>query len=107
MAWFYLFLAGLVEIAWALGLKASEGLTRPWLSCFTILGMILSFFLLSLAMKSLPVGTAYAIWTGIGALGTTVFGMIFFGESHDAVRLFCLGLIILGVVGLKFFSSES
>lgn len=101
MAWIYLMAAGVLEIAWALGLKASEGFTRPLISVATVAGMILSFVLLAQAMKSLPVGTAYATWTGIGAVGSVILGIMLLGESASALRLACLGLIVLGIVGLK------
>ena len=102
MPWFYLFLAGLLEIAWAVGLKHTEGFTRPLPSILTIGAMAVSFWFLSLALKSLPMGTAYAVWTGIGAAGTAILGMIWLGESANAVRLASLALIVLGVAGLKF-----
>ncbi len=104
MAWLCLLLAGLMEIGWAIGLKYTAGFTRLWPSVGTVLCMAVSFGLLSLSLKTLPMGTAYAIWTGIGAAGTAVFGMIFLGESREAGRMVCLALIIAGVVGLKVFS---
>ena len=100
-AWLSLVVAGVLEIAWALGLKASNGLSRPWISAATIIGMLASFGFLSVAMKSLPVGTAYAVWTGIGAAGTALLGMFFFGEPRTAWRLGCIALIVAGIVGLK------
>lgn len=106
MAWVFVVSAGLLEVAWALGLKASEGFTRPWVSAATVAGMILSFVLLSQGMKSLPVGTAYTVWTGIGAVGSVAFGILWFGESRDPVRIACIGLIVLGMLGLKFLSRE-
>ncbi len=101
MAWLYLLAAGLLECAWAIGLKYTEGFTRLKPSLFTVLAMIASFALLSLAMKSIPVGTAYAVWTGIGAVGVAILGMILFGEPRDTARLVCLLLIVCGIAGLK------
>jgi quaternary ammonium compound-resistance protein SugE len=107
MAWFYLFLAGLTEVAWAVGLKYTHGWTRLGPSVVTILLMVASFGFLSQALKSLPIGTAYAIWTGIGALGTVAVGIIWFGEPRTALRLACIGLILAGIVGLKLTSGPS
>jgi quaternary ammonium compound-resistance protein SugE len=104
MAWIYLFIAGLFEIGWAVGLKYTEGFTKLWPSILTIIGMVLSFYFLSNAVKTIPIGTAYAIWTGIGAVGTAILGIILFGESKEFIRLFFIFLIIIGIVGLKFFS---
>ena len=104
MAWIYLLIAGLFEIVWALGMKKADGFTRLWPSVWTIAAMIVSFVLLGLAVKSLPVGTAYAVWTGIGAAGTAIIGIILFNEPRDVMRLACLALIIAGAVGLKAFS---
>lgn len=104
MAWLYLILAGLCEIAWAIGLKYTDGFKRLWPSVWTIAIMLLSFWLLAQAMRTLPVGTAYAIWTGIGAVGTAILGMVLFHESRDVMRLVCIGVIVTGIVGLKFFS---
>ena len=104
MSWIYLFIAGLTEIAWAIGLKQSEGWTRPVPSAITAVLMAISFAFLSLALKTLPIGTAYAVWTGIGAAGTAIIGMYFFGESRDTLRVLCIALIIAGVAGLKLFS---
>lgn len=101
MQWFVLILAGLLEIGWAIGLKYTEGFTRLWPSVFTILAMVVSLGLLGIAMKSLPVGTAYAVWMGIGAAGTVILGIFLFGESASLLRLASVGLILLGVVGLK------
>ena len=101
MAWVYLFIAGLTEIAWAIGMKQSEGFTRLWPSVFT-LGMIgVSLLLLSLALRGIPIGTAYAVWAGIGTVGTAVAGILFFSESTDILRLASIGLIAVGIVGLK------
>jgi quaternary ammonium compound-resistance protein SugE len=104
--WLAIFLAGLLEIAWALGLKYSEGLTRFWPSVGMVTSIVLSFALLSVALKSLPFGTAYALWTGIGAAGTMIIGMVAFGESTDVVRVTCLTLIVAGMVGLKLVSDH-
>ena len=101
MAWTYLILAGLCEIAWAIGLKYTDGFRRLWPSVWTILIMLLSFWLLAQAMKTLAVGTAYAIWTGIGAVGTAALGIYLFAEPATAMRLACIGLIVAGIVGLK------
>jgi quaternary ammonium compound-resistance protein SugE len=104
MSWVYLFIAGLTEVAWAIGLKQSQGWTRFWPSVITGVLMIVSFAFLSLALKTLPLGTAYAVWTGIGAVGTAIVGIYFFGEPRDAVRILCIALIIAGVAGLRLFS---
>ncbi|MBF5056479.1 quaternary ammonium compound-resistance protein sugE [Alcanivorax sp. 521-1] len=101
MPWLILLLAGLFEIAWAIGLKYTEGFTRLWPTVATLAAMGVSMVLLGIAMKSLPVGTAYAIWTGIGAIGTVLLGIILFGESAAFARLFCVLLILAGVLGLK------
>jgi quaternary ammonium compound-resistance protein SugE len=101
MAWVLLVLAGLFEMAWAIGLKYTEGFTRPWPTVGTVLAMVISVVLLGLAVKSLPVGTAYAIWTGIGAAGTVVLGIMLLGEPASAARLACVGMILAGVAGLK------
>lgn len=105
MSWIYLFIAGLFEIGWAIGLKYTNGFTKLWPSIFTIATMIFSFYFLSSAVKTIPIGTAYAIWTGIGAVGTAVLGIILFGESKDFVKLFFILLIVIGIIGLKIFSS--
>lgn len=104
MAWLWLVLAGLLEIGWAVGLKYTQGFTRLWPSIGTVVCMAASFALLSLALKTLPIGTAYAIWTGIGAAGTAVVGMIFLGEPRELARIGCLVMIVTGVVGLKLVS---
>jgi quaternary ammonium compound-resistance protein SugE len=101
IGWIALLLAGLLEIAWALGLKYSEGLTRFWPSIAMLAAIAVSFGLLAVALKSVPFGTAYAVWTGIGAAGTMIIGMAAFGEPADAFRVICLLLIIAGVLGLK------
>jgi quaternary ammonium compound-resistance protein SugE len=102
--WLALFAAGLLEIAWALGLKYSDGLTRLWPTAATVVAIVLSFGLMALALRSLPFGTAYAVWTGIGAAGSIIVGMLIFSESADPVRIFCLTLIVAGMVGLKLNS---
>jgi quaternary ammonium compound-resistance protein SugE len=106
MAWTYLLLAGLCEIVWAIGLKYSHGFTRLWPSVITILIMLLSFVLLSQAMRTLPLGTAYAIWTGIGTIGTVALGIAWLGESANLMRLGCIALIVVGIIGLKVVSPE-
>lgn len=106
MAWAYLVVAGLFECGWALGLKYSDGFTRLWPSLFTLAAMVLSFWLLSLAMRSIPIGTAYAIWTGIGAVGVASIGMLFLGEPREWLRILCLLLIVAGMVGLKLLSAQ-
>jgi len=106
MAWIYLFIAGLFEIGWAVGLKYTEGFTKLWPSAITIATMILSFYFLSSAVKTIPIGTAYAIWTGIGAVGTAILGIILFGESKEFIRIFFIFLIVIGIVGLKIFSEN-
>jgi len=107
MYWIVLFIAGLFEVAWAIGLKYTEGFSKLWPSVFTIVCMIISMGLLAYAVKYLPVGTAYAIWTGIGAVGTAILGMILFNESKELVRIFFIFLIVVGIVGLKIFSGQS
>lgn len=103
MAWLFLTLAGLLEIVWAIGLKYTDGFSRLWPSIGTVAAMVASVLLLALAMKTLPVGTAYAVWTGIGAIGTAVLGIMLFNEPATAARLLCLTLIVAGIVGLKLF----
>ena len=105
MAWIVLFIAGLLETGWAIGLKYTEGFTRFWPSVGTAISMVLSVVLLGWAMRSLPVGTAYAVWTGIGAVGTVALGIVLFGEPADEARLACVALIVAGIVGLKFTSA--
>lgn len=107
MHWVVLFVAGLFEVAWAIGLKYTEGFSKLWPSVFTIVCMIISMGLLAYAVKHLPIGTAYAIWTGIGAVGTAVLGIILFDESKELVRIFFIFLIVVGIVGLKLFSGQS
>jgi quaternary ammonium compound-resistance protein SugE len=101
MAWITLFLAGLFEIAWAVGLKYTEQFTRPLPTFLTVVAMIASVVLLEHAVRTLPLGTAYAIWTGIGAIGTVLFGIGLFGESTSVLRMVCLALIVVGIVGLR------
>lgn len=101
MAWVYLLSAGILEIGWAIGLKYTHGFTRLWPSIFTILGMALSMYLLAAAARTLPIGTAYAVWVGIGAVGTALLGMALLNEPREVARIACLGLIISGVLGLK------
>ena len=104
MKWLMLIVAGLLEMGWAIGLKYSQGFTKLIPSIFTIVGMIASFYFLSLALKSLPLGTAYAIWTGIGTVGTVTLGIILFKEPIDIIRLICIGFKVVGIVGLKVVS---
>lgn len=106
MAWVYLLLAGLLEIAWAVGLKYTEGFTRLWPSLWTGAAMVASMLLLAVAVRTLPIGTAYAVWTGIGAVGTALLGIVLFGEPRDAARLLCVLLIVAGIVGLKLTSAH-
>ena len=101
MNWFILFVAGLFEIGWAIGLKYTDGFTRLWPSVGTVASMVVSLVLLGIAMKTLPVGTAYAIWVGIGAVGTAILGMVLLGDATNTGRLVSLGLIVAGVIGLK------
>jgi len=104
VAWVYLFVAGLFEIGWAIGLKYTEGFTRPLASVLTVLSILTSIVLLGLALKTLPVGTGYAVWTGIGTVGTAILGMALFAEPATALRIGCIGLIVAGIVGLKVLS---
>lgn len=104
MAWVILLVAGLLEVGWAIGLKYTEGFTKPLPTVLTVLAMGASVGLLGLALRTLPVGTAYAVWTGIGAVGTAILGMVLFGEAATALRLACIALIVAGIVGLKFAS---
>ena len=101
MAWFYLLIAGIFEITWAIGLKYTQGFTQLWPSLVTIAGLIASFVFLAKAAVTLPIGTAYAVWTGIGAAGTLILGIILFHEPLHASRLFFLGLLLVGIIGLK------
>ena len=106
MSWFLLFIAGLLEVAWAAGLKTSEGFTRLWPSMFTLVTAVGSFVLLALAMRQLPLGTAYAVWTGIGAVGAFVFGIIMLGEAVTVARVASAALIVVGLIGLKLSSRQ-
>lgn len=101
MEWIYLLIAGIFEVSWAIGLKYSQGLTKPVISVITIILMIASFYFLSLSLKKLPLGTAYAIWTGIGTVGTVILGIILFKESANITRFALLSMILIGIIGLK------
>jgi quaternary ammonium compound-resistance protein SugE len=102
MGWFYLIGAGILEVVWAVGLKYTEGWTKLWPSVGTGAAMVVGFVLLSQALKTIPIGTAYAVWTGIGAVGTAIAGMLLFDEPRHIARLVCIFLVVAGVVGLKF-----
>ncbi|OYD80330.1 MULTISPECIES: quaternary ammonium compound efflux SMR transporter SugE [Azospirillum] len=104
MSWVILFFAGLFEIGWAVGLKQTEGFTRPIPTALTVASMVISLALLGMALKSLPLGTAYAVWTGIGTVGTVVLGIWLYGESADILRLGCIALIVAGILGLKLIT---
>ena len=104
MAWMYLVIAGILEIGWAIGLKYTEGFTRLWPSVATAVCMFVSFIFLSLALRTIPVGTGYAVWTGIGSIGTAILRIILFAEPATAARLACIGLIVAGIAGLKLVS---
>jgi quaternary ammonium compound-resistance protein SugE len=106
MSWVFLLIAGGFEIVWAIGLKYTDGFTRLWPSVGTIVAMGISFLFLSYALKVIPIGTAYAVWTGIGAVGVAILGMVLFGESRDAFRLLCILAIVGGIAGLKYSSSS-
>jgi quaternary ammonium compound-resistance protein SugE len=106
MSWFLLFIAGLLEVAWAAGLKTSEGFTRFWPSVFTVVTALGSFVLLAMAMRQLPLGTAYAVWTGIGAVGAFIFGIVMMGEVVTVARVGSAVLIVVGLVGLKLSSGH-
>lgn len=105
MAWVYLFVAGLLEIGWAIGLKYSDGFTKPLPSILTVIAMTASIVLLAIAVRTIPIGTGYAVWTGIGAIGTAMMGVVLFSEPLTAMRALCLLLIVSGVLGLKFLHS--
>lgn len=107
MDWLILVIAGFFETGWAVGLKYSQGFTRLWPSVATIVSMAISLYLLGIALKSLPLGTAYTVWTGIGAIGTVILGILLFKEPAATARLVCIGLILAGIVGLKVFSPKS
>ena len=106
MAWIYLLIAGLTEIAWAVGLKYTEGFSRLWPTVFTLISMAISFALLAKCMKTLPVGTAYAVWTGIGTVGTLIFGILLFHENVSAPQILCVCLIVSGIVGLRLLAGQ-
>lgn len=103
MAWFYLLIAGILEVVWAVAMKYSEGWTKLYPSLLTLVAMGIGFYFLSLAVKSLPLGTAYAVWTGIGTIGTVIFGVLFFKEPLDVIKVVCILLIVTGIVGLRLF----
>lgn len=107
MAWLALFVAGLLEVGWAVGLKYTEGFTRLWPTVATAVALTGSMALLGLAIRTLPLGTAYAVWTGIGTVGTALLGIVLFREPASALRLVCIGLIVAGIVGLKLVSGEA
>jgi quaternary ammonium compound-resistance protein SugE len=107
MAWVILVVAGLFEIGWAVGLKYTHGFTRLWPSVWTVLAMVMSLGLLGTALKSLPLGTAYAVWVGVGAVGTVLFGILLLGESASVTRLVSVGLIVAGIIGLKVDSGAT
>ena len=104
MSWFYIFIASIFEISWAVGLKYSDGFKNLKASIFTVIAMILSYVFLAMGAKQLPIGTAYAVWTGIGAVGTAIYGIIFFNETKEFLRVFFLFVIIAGIIGLKITS---
>ena len=106
MAWIYLLIAGVLEVQWAVTMKYTEGFSKLWPSVFCVLGMAASVYFLALAQKTLPLGTSYAIWTGIGAVGAAVCGMILFNEPRDIARILCILLIVAGILGLKFTSGH-
>lgn len=106
-AWLLLFIAGLLEVVWSISMKASQGFTKHLFTSITLVAAWLSFWLLGLALRQLPVGTAYAVWTGIGAVGAATLGIVLFGEQLTVARLVCIGLIVAGILGLKFLGGES
>ncbi|MEW9122651.1 MAG: multidrug efflux SMR transporter [Thermotaleaceae bacterium] len=106
MEWFYLVIAGVFEVGWAIGLKYSQGFTKTLPNLLTIMGMVTSFYFLSLSLKSLPIGTAYAIWTGIGTIGTLLLGVVLFKEPISIMRIVCIVFIVSGIIGLKLISIE-
>ena len=104
MSWIYILIASIFEISWAVGLKYSNGFTKLYPSIFTAVCMILSYIFLAMGSKNLPIGTAYAVWTGIGAAGTAIYGILYFNESRELIRIGFIFLVIIGIIGLKFFS---
>lgn len=104
MVWLVLFTAGIFETAWVIGMKYSQGFTKLWWSIFTVVSIFISMGLLAYSLKELPVGTAYAVWTGIGAVGTAILGIYLFNESRELIRLVCIFLIIIGITGLRVFA---
>jgi len=106
MNWIYLFIAGILEVEWAIGLKYTEGWSRLVPSALTVVGMVASFYFLSLALKTLPIGTAYAVWTGIGTVGAALLGMLLFDEPREIGRVLCILLIVAGIAGLKLTSAQ-
>jgi quaternary ammonium compound-resistance protein SugE len=107
LAWLLLVVAGLLEIVWSVSMKASQGFTKPHFTTITVVAAVLSFWLLGLALRQLPVGTAYAVWTGIGAVGAALLGIVLLGESLSVVRIGCIALIVAGILGLKFLGADS
>jgi quaternary ammonium compound-resistance protein SugE len=105
MAWIFLLVAGVLEVFWAISLKYTDGFSRLWPTVVTVAGMIASFYFLAQALKTIPVGTGYAVWTGIGAAGTAILGIVLFAEEASVSRFVCIGLILAGIVGLKLFST--
>lgn len=106
-AWIILFIAGLCEVGWAVGMKYTEGFSRLWPSVWTVLGMAASVILLAWSLKTLPLGTAYAVWTGIGAVGTAILGIYLFDETREVLRFVCIGLIVAGIIGLKLVTPDT
>ena len=107
MTWLLVVISGLLEVGWAIGLKASQGMTRPVPTVLTIAGMLASFALLSIAVRQLPIGTAYAVWVGIGAVGTAALGIVIYAEPASAIRIACLAMIVVGIIGLKWTSAPA